>query len=109
MITCDWDGFTWVWDFTQCTWLIDLEKSGGPPSPHEPQPQPPPYAAIHRTPRHPWTEAAGWETVTYKAVSRHAMDLDIEAKVIHGEWYVWTIGDQTPLGAYLYTLYRKLA
>ena len=44
MITCDHNGFAWVWDFDQSKWLIDLEASGGPTSPHEPSPEEPPVA-----------------------------------------------------------------
>lgn len=43
MIYCDWEGFAWVWSFEKKSWLIDLEKSGGPPSIHEPSPSEPPF------------------------------------------------------------------
>lgn len=43
-IFCDWNGFAWVWDFEKKKWLIDLHKSGGPPSPHEESPSEPPFA-----------------------------------------------------------------
>ena len=48
MVYCDWDGFVWVWDFDSGEWLIDLEKSGGPPSPHDPSPSNPPFVVAPR-------------------------------------------------------------
>jgi hypothetical protein len=45
-IYCDWMGFTWTWDFVEEQWRIDLEKSGGPPSPNEPMPLQPPCVVV---------------------------------------------------------------
>lgn len=42
-IYCDYDGFTWIWIHDQKKWVIDLFKSGGPPSPHEQAPKKPPF------------------------------------------------------------------
>jgi len=42
-IYCEWDGFVWVWDRWERKWLIDLNKSGGPPSPHDESPSAPPF------------------------------------------------------------------
>lgn len=44
-IYCDWQGFDWIWDRDQKTWMIDLLKSGGPPSSHE-SPSCPPWVII---------------------------------------------------------------
>ena len=44
---CIWQGFVWFWsiDHGDCgEWIIDLERSGGPPSPHNPTPECPPLA-----------------------------------------------------------------
>lgn len=38
-----WDGFGWVWSWEREKWLIDLQLSGGPPSPHDPSPSEPPF------------------------------------------------------------------
>ena len=40
-LTAEHDGFIWAWDEEDKEWLIDLEESGGPPSPHQPSPKPP--------------------------------------------------------------------
>jgi hypothetical protein len=45
-ITCDWSGFSWVWNYEQQKWLIDVMESGGPPSPHEDSPTKPPFAVM---------------------------------------------------------------
>jgi len=45
-IYCDWDGFTWLWDKSVNRWIIDCERSGGPPSIHEKSPSLPPFGVI---------------------------------------------------------------
>jgi len=47
-IRCNWDGFAWIWD-TEKGWLVDCMESGGPPSPHEPPPQMPPFRVVAST------------------------------------------------------------
>ena len=50
MVYCDWDGFMWVWDEKDGRWLIDIEKSGGPPSIHdEHSPIEPPFEVIRKS------------------------------------------------------------
>lgn len=45
-VYCNHDGFCWVWNFGLKKWLIDLERSGGPPSPHEESPTEPPLTIV---------------------------------------------------------------
>lgn len=35
------DNFMWLWDFNKKDWILDIERSGGPPSPHKPAPKKP--------------------------------------------------------------------
>jgi len=47
-VSCTWDGFAWSWNFKEERWLIDIEESGGPPSPHEESPtQPPKFILVN--------------------------------------------------------------
>ena len=45
-VYCDWEGFAWIWSFSKNCWLIDVEKSGGPPSLHEKSLTEPPYMLL---------------------------------------------------------------